>query len=220
MVALDILVIFSFFIFVQVLRQRQKEYIQEFQLQKIQMSDFSVIVKHLPNDLAYDDNEQVLKADLINHFENILRLTEDAAPRSTVYQSSRDTQAITCYEIADISFGRVDVDDSIKLVELHDYYQDVKRRKQSEIIKAGNTNKLNQGSPIEKFSEDTQDADRYYQQKKKQMLKSITTLQGRLTETVRNKIEKVRESRMSAGKRLKVPADLRTMSRASSANFD
>ena len=72
-VLLDIIVIMSFYIFTQVLRKRQIEYIEEFELQKIQMMDFTVKVSYLPNDLAYGDNEHVLKAHLMSHFEKVLQ---------------------------------------------------------------------------------------------------------------------------------------------------
>ena len=59
---------------------------------------------------------------------------------------------------------------------------------------------------------------------KKQMLRDVT-LQGRLSEIARSKIERVRESKLDmaapGSKRLKVPNnDQRMISRASSANFD
>lgn len=155
-VLLDLVIIVAFFIFIRVLRLRQEEYIEEFQMQKIQMRDFTIRVKHLPNDLAYGDNEHVLKAHLMSHFEMIL-MHEEQGSRANAAQ---DPQAITRYEVADITFGKKDVDDTMKLVELHDYYHEFKRLKQVEIVKSKNPNMTN-------FSKGVRDAEKEYENKRK-----------------------------------------------------
>jgi hypothetical protein len=61
-VLVDVAVIIAFYVFTAVVRQRQLEYIREFKLQSIQMSDFTVRLEGLPCDLEYGDNEHVLRA--------------------------------------------------------------------------------------------------------------------------------------------------------------
>ena len=168
---IDFIVIMSFFIFMKVLRDRQEEFIAEFQMQKIQMRDFTVRVKYLPNDLKFEDNEHVLKADLINHFEKVLMIMEKSR------KDTRDTQTITRYDIADISFGKTDIDDTIKLVDLHEYYMDVKRLKTREIILAKNPKLTN-------FSEDVRDAEETYKKERNKIFKRVKNLQDRVSSSV------------------------------------
>lgn len=52
-VGLDIVIGFSFILFISVIRTRQEEYIVEFLMQTVQMSDFTVRVSNLPCDLEY-----------------------------------------------------------------------------------------------------------------------------------------------------------------------
>lgn len=71
-VGVDGIVILSFFIFIIILRNRQDEYIHQYKMQTIEMSDFTIRVENLPCDIAYGDNEHVLKAKLWRHFQRIL----------------------------------------------------------------------------------------------------------------------------------------------------
>ena len=61
-VLIDVVVVISFYVFTTVVRSRQLEYIREFKLQSIQMSDFTVRVEGLPEDADYGENDAVLRA--------------------------------------------------------------------------------------------------------------------------------------------------------------
>ena len=71
-VFIDMLVILAVMIYIHILRERQKEYIAQFNQQVIEMSDFAIRVKNLPTNFKYDDNENILRAQLWRHFQKIL----------------------------------------------------------------------------------------------------------------------------------------------------
>ena len=71
-VFIDMLVIIAVIIYIYVLQERQKEFIDQFNQQVIEMSDFAIRVKNLPTNLKYDDNENILRAQLWRHFQKIL----------------------------------------------------------------------------------------------------------------------------------------------------
>ena len=52
-------------------KNNQDEYIDEFKSQLIEMSDFTIQVRNLPPDLAYGDNEHILRAKLWEHFQTL-----------------------------------------------------------------------------------------------------------------------------------------------------
>lgn len=142
------------------------------------MMDFTVKVSYLPNDVAYGDNEHVLKAHLMNHFEKILhqsKLDADYKRYGALRGLPEDAMLERHhYDIADICFGRHDVTDTLMLVKLHDYYQDVKRLKQKEILKSKNPNLCD-------FSKDVEKAEKKYRKKRVKVLSAIPNLQDRLT---------------------------------------
>ena len=72
-VIFDLLVVIAMFIFVYCLSNRQKKYVDEFKDTTIEMTDFSMSVDNLPLDDQYGDKEEVLKAYLTNHYEEVLR---------------------------------------------------------------------------------------------------------------------------------------------------
>ena len=71
-VLIDFVVVISISVFAYILEQRQMDYVDEFRRRTIQMSDFSLRVKNLPNDEEYGDNEHILKAHLWDHFQQLL----------------------------------------------------------------------------------------------------------------------------------------------------
>ena len=71
-VLIDVVVIFCFYFFLEVLWTRSNEYIDEFNLQAVKMSDFTIRVKNLPPDMTYGDNESFLRAWLWEHFSKVL----------------------------------------------------------------------------------------------------------------------------------------------------
>ena len=67
-VLIDFVVVISVAVFAHVLSQRQMDYVEEFRRRTIQMSDFSLRVKNLPNDEEYGGEDRILKAHLWGHF--------------------------------------------------------------------------------------------------------------------------------------------------------
>ena len=72
LVLVDFLVIVLIICFIYVLDLRQREYIKQYKDQTMEMSDYTVRVKNLPNDFEYDGREEILQAHLWRHFATIL----------------------------------------------------------------------------------------------------------------------------------------------------
>lgn len=56
-VFIDIFVVIIFFIFIWLLENGQERYVNQFEQQTIDMTDFAVRVKYLPNDKKYNNDE-------------------------------------------------------------------------------------------------------------------------------------------------------------------
>ena len=72
-VIFDLLVCIAMFAFVYCLSKRQKQYVEQFKDQTIEMTDFSMSISNLPLDDRYGDNEEVLRAYLTSHYEEVLK---------------------------------------------------------------------------------------------------------------------------------------------------
>ena len=72
LVLVDFLVIVLIICFIYVLDLRQRQYIKQYKNQTMEMSDYTVRVKNLPNDFEYDGREEILQAHLWSHFTSIL----------------------------------------------------------------------------------------------------------------------------------------------------
>jgi hypothetical protein len=64
-VIIDMLIIVSFLVFIQILEGAQNKYVQLFKDQTIEMTDFSVRVKHMPFDKEFGGNPEHLKSYLV-----------------------------------------------------------------------------------------------------------------------------------------------------------
>lgn len=71
-VVLDLLSVISILIFIKVIKLRQMEFISQYKQQTITMPDFAIKVKHLPNDMEFNDREPVLTTLLWEHFQTVL----------------------------------------------------------------------------------------------------------------------------------------------------
>jgi hypothetical protein len=71
-VVVDLLVIMVIVCFIYLLDVSQNKYIEEFNRQTIKMSDFTIRVKNLPSEAEFGGKEEILKAELWAHFEELL----------------------------------------------------------------------------------------------------------------------------------------------------
>jgi len=67
-VLIDVLSIICILIFIYVIGVRQNEFIEAYKADTIQMDDYTIKVKNLPKDGAFDHEELILKAKLWEHF--------------------------------------------------------------------------------------------------------------------------------------------------------
>jgi hypothetical protein len=72
-VTVDIIVVILFLIYIEILEFSQKSYVDEFKDQTIEMTDFTIRVKNLPEDIDYGGDTEDLKAYLMEHFGKIIR---------------------------------------------------------------------------------------------------------------------------------------------------
>ena len=79
-VVLDLLVIMVIVCFIYLLDVSQNKYIEEFNKQTIKMSDFTIRVKNLPGEAEFGGKEEILKAELWAHFEELLLVEKKALP--------------------------------------------------------------------------------------------------------------------------------------------
>jgi len=75
-VGFDIATIIFLILFTWILKKTQKEYIDKFNRDTIQMTDFSIRVKGIPHHKFYSDkdgdDDGTLKAVLLKHFEQVV----------------------------------------------------------------------------------------------------------------------------------------------------
>ena len=71
-VIIDMLIVICFCVFIQFLEAAQKKYVNKFKDQTIEMTDFTIRVKHLPLDKQFGGDPEHLKAYLIRHFQSII----------------------------------------------------------------------------------------------------------------------------------------------------
>ena len=60
-------------VFIKVLKRSQKLYLEKFKAQTIELDDFTLEMENLPNDHEYGYDDNVLKACLIKHFEELIK---------------------------------------------------------------------------------------------------------------------------------------------------
>ena len=117
-VAIDVIVIICFIIFIQIMESAQEKITHKFKDQTIEMTDFTVRVKNLPEDIKYGGNIDHLRAYLIHHFERIIKdqmkLRDMEVPGETDFTDiakasenpqNGDKPSSKLWEIADINFG-------------------------------------------------------------------------------------------------------------------
>jgi len=118
-VVLDILTILSIVLFTHILSERQEEYIQQYNAQVIQMSDFTLRVKNLPNDSEYGENEEILKAQLFYFFQTLLSNNKYL----------RNQQEKKYFQISDITLGKNKINYTDDLINLYSVYQKLQKYK-------------------------------------------------------------------------------------------
>lgn len=100
------------------------------------MSDFTIDIAIQVPDLAYGDNEHVLRAQLWEHFQTLAalghddKIAEDQALKREQHryenqEHCKDPNFHCNYEIVDICFGRQEISETNVLMTLHPYYKDV-----------------------------------------------------------------------------------------------
>lgn len=70
---IDVLVVISFMIFISCIKKSQRAYLNKFKDQTIELDDFTIIMRNLPRDIEFENNEDALKACLNQHFEELIK---------------------------------------------------------------------------------------------------------------------------------------------------
>lgn len=126
-VFIDILTVVCIFLFAEALNNTQEEYAAIFHSQTIEMTDFTIRVKNLPHHTLYGDKDDVLRAVLTAHFQEIVKdeikliqqqEKEDDGPNGdfsnlAAVDVSKDSNEVNPqdYEVTDINFGKADMKD-------------------------------------------------------------------------------------------------------------
>ena len=120
------------------------------------ISDFAIQVRNLPPDGEYEGNEEILRAQLADHFRGILfadgseqdgARAKQAAKKNAhedienlIMAESRMPSATPdadpghdLYEIVDVSFGKARHENTEALVKLYDLYKEIEKYKINKI---------------------------------------------------------------------------------------
>ena len=81
----------------------------------MEMSDYTVRVKNLPNDFEYDGREEILQAHLWSHFTSILGADQTSEAGGEAYHDNHD--------IVDITFGKQKFEDTEQLMQMNQLLQ-------------------------------------------------------------------------------------------------
>lgn len=104
-VLIDFLVIICIILFIWIISMRQREFVDAFKDDTIQIDDYTIKVKNLPKDVDFDYDELILKAKLHDHFTKMLYL-KDNSDKLDVPDEFDPAAGNPKYQIADICFGR------------------------------------------------------------------------------------------------------------------
>lgn len=131
----DIFSVLALIVFAKVLISTQEDYVKAFDKATIQMTDFTIRVRNLPHHLMYDDKDDVLRAILMQHFQQIIkdeievkkeqaRLIEkdmefDGLSEIAPMKSENQLEPLD-YEIADINFGKGNMTEMELLMKMSD----------------------------------------------------------------------------------------------------
>jgi len=120
----DILSVLSVILFTWILIETQEDFVDRFNNQTIQMTDFTIRVKNLPHHKYYGDNDEALKAVLMAHFSEVIKDelklmkerkefidadgdgVNDIDDFTNINESARGTLKALDWEVADITFGK------------------------------------------------------------------------------------------------------------------
>lgn len=69
----DIASVIAMILFTKALISNQEDYVSEFDQATIEMTDFTLRVQNIPNHLLYGNKDELLRAMLTVHFEEILK---------------------------------------------------------------------------------------------------------------------------------------------------
>ena len=102
------------------------------------MSDYTICVENLPRDSEFNKDSNILRAMLWKHFQTICAMQDfedngqDNEPGNKRMHAKKvedcwKYEIHDKYEVADICFGRQQIDNTTDLVELHKYYKEKRR---------------------------------------------------------------------------------------------
>jgi hypothetical protein len=143
-VVIDLAAIMIIVCFIYALDVGQNRYIAEFKAQTIEMSDFTIRVKNLPSEAEFGGKEEILKAELWAHFEELLLEEHKALPAipgqlKQFFQARMPPTITHCddlenapapaaapvppdCEVVDVTFGKQRVSDTEQLIAMSRLY--------------------------------------------------------------------------------------------------
>lgn len=87
LVIIDILSVLVLIGYILWLEWSQKKYINDYKLANLEMEDFALSIQGLPHHMKYDNNEHVLRALLVSHFETVAKEQFVKNYRKDVYKN-------------------------------------------------------------------------------------------------------------------------------------
>ena len=118
---IDFFVILCFLYFVYFLNSRQDEYIEKFETETIEMTDFTLEFSNLPSEEFYDGKEHVLRAKMWEQFQEIMedQLNEETGREQRRFDKMEE------YNIIDITFATTNVKDIEHLTSLKNLHEEL-----------------------------------------------------------------------------------------------
>ena len=112
----DFAVVIFTMLFITWIETSQKAFTKQYKDSVIDMADFTIRVKKIPHQKQYNDSDDILRGLLIEHFENIIKdkmkeEMDEGEPADFDKLQDQKLPKSTKWEIADVSFGKSDMDD-------------------------------------------------------------------------------------------------------------
>lgn len=130
----DIFTIIGLIIFAQVLLNTQEDFVEAFDLESIQMTDFTIRVQNLPHHVHYKRRDAILEAILTQHFQQVIKEELEHMRMEARWMNEEDDDFMDLakidakndpnklnplpYDIADVNFGKADMTTNFLLLKM------------------------------------------------------------------------------------------------------